>query len=77
MQAKLLQPYLTLCVHMDYSLPGFSVHVILQARILEWGSMPSSEDLSDLGIKLPCLTSPALAGRVLPLAPPGKPWIIQ
>ena len=27
---------LTLCHPMDYSLPGFSVHGILQARILEW-----------------------------------------
>ena len=27
---------------MDYRLPGSSVHGILQARILEWVSMPSS-----------------------------------
>ena len=27
---------LTLCDPMDYSLPGFSVHGISQARILEW-----------------------------------------
>ena len=26
----------TLCEPMDYSLQGFSVHEILQARILEW-----------------------------------------
>ena len=25
---------------MDYSLPGFSVHGILQARILEWVAFP-------------------------------------
>ena len=25
-----------LCETMDYSLPGFSVHGILRARILEW-----------------------------------------
>ena len=31
---------LTLCDPMDYSLPGFSVHGILQARILEWVAMP-------------------------------------
>ena len=77
MCAKLLQSYQTLCVRMDYSLPAFSVHVILQARILEWGSMPSSEDVSDLGIEPASLTSPALAGRILPLEPPGEPWIIQ
>ena len=29
------QPFLTLCDHMDGSLPGFSVHGIFQARILE------------------------------------------
>ena len=33
MNAKLR---LTLCDPMDYSLPGFSVQGILQARILEW-----------------------------------------
>ena len=30
---------LTLCDPMDCSLPGFSAHEILQARILEWGAM--------------------------------------
>ena len=33
---------LTLCNPMDHSPPHFSVHGILQARILEWGAMPSS-----------------------------------
>ena len=36
MQAKLLQLCPTLCEPMDSNLPGFSVHRILQARILEW-----------------------------------------
>ena len=40
--AKLLQLYLTLCDPMDYSLLGSSVHVILQARILEWVTISSS-----------------------------------
>ena len=40
--AKSFQSCLTLCDPMDYSLPGSSVHRILQARILEWVSMPSS-----------------------------------
>ena len=31
-----------LCGSVDCSLPGFSVHGILQARILEWFAMPSS-----------------------------------
>ena len=34
--AKLLQSCPTLCNHIDCSLPGFSAHGILQARILEW-----------------------------------------
>ena len=34
--AQSLQSCLTLCDPMDYSLPGTSVHGILQARILEW-----------------------------------------
>ena len=34
--AKSLQSCLTLCNPMDCSLPGFFVHGILQARILEW-----------------------------------------
>ena len=38
--------YLTLCDPMDCSLPGFSVHGILQARILEQVSIPSSRGSS-------------------------------
>ena len=41
MQAKLLQPYLTLFDLVDCSPPGSSVHGILQARIPEWIAMPS------------------------------------
>ena len=44
--AKSLQLYLTLCDLMDCSLPGSSVHGILQVRILEWVSMPSSRGYS-------------------------------
>ena len=33
---------LTLCDPMGCSLLGFSVHGILQARILEWAALPSS-----------------------------------
>ena len=40
--AKLLQSRPTLCDPMDCSLPGFSVHGVLQARILEWIAMLSS-----------------------------------
>ena len=36
---------LTLWDPRDYSPPGSSVHGILQAKILEWVALPSSEDL--------------------------------
>ena len=44
--AKLLQPCSTVCDPMDHSLPGSSVHGILQARILEWVAMPFSRGSS-------------------------------
>ena len=43
------QLYLTLYDHMDCSLPGSSVHGILQARILEWVAIASSGDLPEPG----------------------------
>ena len=46
MHVKLLQLCPTLCDPMDYSLPGSSVHGILQARILEWVAMLSSRGSS-------------------------------
>ena len=46
MLAKSLQSCLTLCEPMDCSLPGSSVHGILQVRILEWVAMPSSRGSS-------------------------------
>ena len=42
MHAKSVQSCLTLCDPTDCSPPGFSIHGILQARILEWLAMPSS-----------------------------------
>ena len=60
--AKSLRPCPTLCVPIDCSLPGSSVHGILQSRILEWVAMPSSRDLPNPGIELSSLMSPALAG---------------
>ena len=40
------QSYLTLCDPMDCSLPSFSVHGILQARVLEWIVIPFSRGSS-------------------------------
>ena len=45
-RAKSLQSCPILCNPMDYSLPGSSVHSILQAGILEWVAMPSSRGSS-------------------------------
>ena len=53
----LAQMCLTLCDPMDCSLPGSSVHGILQARILEWVVSP---DLPDPEIKLAFPEAPAM-----------------
>ena len=55
---------------MDCSPLGFSVHGILQERILEWVAMPSNQDI------FPTQGStliPELQADSLPTEPPGKP----
>ena len=54
---------------MDYNSPGYSVHGILLARILESVAIPSPGDLLSLGIKP---TSPAWQARFFITEPPGK-----
>ena len=61
---------LILCDPMDCSPPGFSVHGILQARILEWIAIPFSRGLPHPGIKT---WSPAFQADSLPSEPLGKP----
>ena len=62
----------TLCDPVACSPPGFSIHGILQVRILEWVAMPSSRDLPDPGIKPPFSAALALqAGSLLPLGKTG------
>ena len=63
---KVTQSCPTLCDPMDYT-----VHGILQARILEWVAFPSPGDLPDSGIEP---WSPALQADALPSKPPGKPY---
>ena len=46
MHNKSLQLCLTLCDPIDCSLPGSSVHGLLQARVLKWVAMPSSRGSS-------------------------------
>jgi len=48
---------------MDCRPPGFSVHGILQARILERVAMPSSKESSQPRDEPTSLTSSALEGR--------------
>ena len=54
---------------MDYT---YTVHGILQARILEWVAFPFSRDLPNQGIKP---RSPALWANSSPAEPQGKPKI--
>ena len=70
---KITQLSLTLCDPMDYT-----VHGILQARILEWVDFPFSRDLPNPGIepRSPALQadrSPALQADSLPAEPQGNP----
>ena len=73
MLAKSLQSCPTLCNPMDYSLPGSSVHGILQAR--NWSGWPCHppEDLPDHGSNLCLLRLLNWHAGSLPLVPPGKP----
>ena len=67
------QSCLTLCIPMDCSPLGSSVHGILQARILEWVAMPSSRGSSQPrdGPRNSCIS--CTAGRFFTAELPGKP----
>ena len=62
---------LTLCNPWDCSPPGYSLHAILQARILQWVAMPLPGDLPNSGTDP---VSPALQVNSLPLSHWGSPW---
>ena len=65
-EMKAAQSRPTLCKPMDYT-----VHIILQARTLEWVAFPSSRGPSQPGIEP---RSPVSAGGFfLPIELPGKP----
>ena len=70
----LAQSCLTLGDPMDSSLPGSSVHRILQARVLEWVAIPSSRGFPDPEIKLTSLMSPALAGSFFTASVTWEAW---
>ena len=43
-ESEVTQSCPTLSDLMDYSLPGFSIYGILQARVLEWGAIAFSDN---------------------------------
>ena len=73
MQLLVAQPCLTLCNPMDCSLPVFSAHEILQARILECVAIPFSRGYSwhRNWILVSCMQA-----DFLPSEPPGKPKVL-
>ena len=54
---EVIQSCLTLCDPVNCSLPGFSVHGVFQARVLEWVAISFSGNLPDPGMEP---ASPAL-----------------
>ena len=64
-KVKVSQSCLTLCDPMVYT-----IHGILQVRILEWVAFPSPGDFPNQGIEP---RSPALQADSLPAEPQGKP----
>ena len=66
-KVKVAQPCLTLCHPVDYT-----VHGILQARILEWVAFPFSRGSSQPRDRP---RSPTLQADSLPAEPQGKPKI--
>ena len=66
---EVAQSCLTLCDPLDCSLPGFSIHGILQARILEWVTISFSRGSSRPGDR----TWVSHEADALTSEPPGKP----
>ena len=73
MHAKSLQSHPTLCHPMDRSPAGFSVHGILQARILEWVAMPSSRRSSQPRDQTHVSCISCTADRFFTAEPRGEP----
>ena len=66
---KSLSHILTLCNPMDCDPPGSSVHGILQARILEWVAISSSQGSSQLRDRI---CGSCVAGRFFTTEPPRR-----
>ena len=70
---KSLQPCLTLCNPMNHNPPGYSVHGILQARILDRAAMPFSRESSQPRDQTWLLGLLHWQAGSYHLAPPAKP----
>ena len=77
MHAHLLQSCLTHCESMECSLPGFSVHRILQARIWSGLPCPPQRDLPNPGIEPMSPMSLALAGSFFTTSATSEALIIE
>ena len=73
-ESEVAQSSLTLCDPVDCSLPGSSVHGILQARILEWVAISFSRGSSR---PRDWTRSPALEADTLTSEPPEKPCMVK
>ena len=76
MRAQLLQPCPALWDPVDGSPPGSSVHGILQARVLEWGAMPSSGGSSPPRDWTHTSCVSCVAGRFFTTELSGKPILL-
>ena len=76
MRTKSLQLCLTFYDPTDCSPLGSSVHGFLQSRILKWVVMPSSRGSSQPGSEPSSLSLLHWQAGFLPLASPGKPFVM-
>ena len=72
-RAEWLQSHPTLCDPMDCSLPGSSVHGILQARKLEWVTTTSSRGSFQPRDRTCVFCGSCIAGGFFPLSYQGSP----
>ena len=69
LRAKLLQSCLTFCDPVNCSLPGSSVHGILQARLLEWIAIPFCRESAWTRVQTQVS---CISGRFFTSEPPGS-----
>ena len=76
-ESEFAQSCPTLCDPMDCSLPGSSIHGILQARILEWVAISSFRWSSQPRDQTRVSHISCIAGRFFTTEPPGKPLALD